>query len=74
MCDVICAGVEVGFSASDYTVSEGDGVVTVVLQLSGQSDVPVSVLIHTNDGTATGMNDVIFYTMYTCIIRLCLLV
>ena len=54
MCDVICAGVEVGFSASDYTVSEGGGVVTVVLQLSGQSDVPVSVLIHTNDGSATG--------------------
>ena len=53
----------------EYSALEGDGVVTVCLQLIGQSSVDVSVQLETvaGSGTATGMycNRLYFYSNVT---------
>ena len=47
-------GVLVEFSPTWYTVSEGDGVVTLTLTADSVSDCNYTVEVRTRDGTATG--------------------
>ena len=44
----------VQFSPTRYTVSEGDGVVTLTLTADSVADCNYTVEVHTQDGTATG--------------------
>ena len=46
--------VTVGFSSATYSVSEGDGISNVSLELTGTTEREVTVLIKTGNGTATG--------------------
>ena len=43
----------VDFSSANYSVSEGDGVANISLELTGVAEREVTVLIHTGDGNAT---------------------
>ena len=47
-------GVLVEFSPTRYTVSEGDGVVTLTLTADSVADCNYTVEVRTRDGTATG--------------------
>ena len=47
-------GVQVEFSPTQYTVSEGDGVVTLTLTADSVADCNYTVEVRTRDGTATG--------------------
>ena len=47
-------GVLVEFSPTRYTVSEGDGVVTLTLTADSVADCNYTVEVRTQDGTATG--------------------
>ena len=47
-------GVLVEFSPTRYTVSEGDGVVTLNLTADSVADCNYTVEVHTQDSTATG--------------------
>ena len=44
----------IGLSSATYNVSEGDGVASVSLRLTGAAEREVSVLLQTEDGVATG--------------------
>lgn len=44
----------VGLSSTTYSASEGDGAANVSLELTGTAEREVTVLIHTEDGMATG--------------------
>ena len=58
-------GVLVEFSPTRYTVSEGDGVVTLTLTADSVADCNYTVQVRTQDGTATGQ-------MFTqTVLRLC---
>ena len=46
--------VRVGFTFSNITAYEGDGVINVTLELIGEAQREVSVLLLKVDGTATG--------------------
>ena len=50
--------IQVDFVDSIYTVSEGDGVVSVLLNKIGENEIPVvvSVVTETRDDTAIGKN------------------
>ena len=55
-----CAQLEplyrIGFSATEYTVSESDGSVSVTVELlAGEPSSPVFLSLVTVDGTATGV-------------------
>ena len=52
--------VEVSLSSGSYVVSEGVGVVTVILEVIGSSSGDVLVRLQTTDGTAIGI-----HTMYS---------
>ena len=43
------------FQRQMYRVSEGAGVATVGIVMNGQSAVPITLVIFTNAGSATGM-------------------
>ena len=44
----------VGLSCPNYFVSEGDEVVNISLELTGNSEREIAVLIQTQNGSATG--------------------
>lgn len=46
--------VTLGFSSSEYTVSESDGLVNVTVMTIGVSAVPISISLSTTNGDATG--------------------
>ena len=46
--------VTVGLSCPNYFVSEGDEVVNISLELTGNSEREITVLIQTQNGSATG--------------------
>ena len=49
--------VAVGLNRGSYTVAEGDGTVTVGVQVTGVSEIPIRVTLTPSDGTATGGSD-----------------
>ena len=48
-------GVQVGFQPTEYNVAETDGVVNLFVRKFTPSELPVTVLFNTMDGTAVGM-------------------
>ena len=45
----------VEFQPDSYSVGEGDGAVTLTLVKKGQTDLPVSVVVTTEDDSAEGI-------------------
>ena len=58
-----CYIVGVRFSQSSYEVMEGDGTVTLTIQLSQMSSVPFEVTVNTMDVTAVGKWNIICYQL-----------
>ena len=48
--------VEIGFDPTSYTVNEDDGTVTLIVQKTGENEIPVTVDISTFAGTAGGVH------------------
>ena len=48
------ADVKIGFNPTDYTVSEGGGSVTFLIEKIGSNERDVTVFFSTADGSATG--------------------
>ena len=56
--------VTVGFSASDYTISEGDRLVIVQISVvTGSSQIPLNFVLTTSDGSAVSGEDYEGFTM-----------
>ena len=47
--------VEIEFDPTSYTVNEDNGTVVLIVQKTGQSEIPVTVDITTSAGSAGGM-------------------
>ena len=50
----MCTAVNVSFEQTQYTVTEGDGVVSIAVVKNGSAAIPVTVTLNTTDDTATG--------------------
>ena len=48
--------VEIEFNPTSYTVNEDDGTVILIVQKTGQNEIPVTVDISTSTGSAGGMH------------------
>ena len=48
--------VEIGFDPTCYTVNEDDGTVTLIVQKTGENEIPITVDISTSAGSAGGMH------------------
>ena len=51
----LCSVATVGFTQSEYSVDENDGLVTVVLILSNPLSTDITVLVKDTNGSATGI-------------------
>ncbi len=54
-------GVEIDLEQSEYTTTEGSGMLEVALVKTNVSDVPVTVLLTTISDSATGANDQLIF-------------
>ena len=48
--------VEIGFDPTSYTVNEDNGTVTLIVQKTGENEIPVTVDISTSAASAGGVH------------------
>ena len=61
--------IAIGFSEPEYTVSEGNGSVTISIARRGVASVPISVEYFTEEGSATGLSS--YHLVYSLVCLTC---